>query len=457
MSELNPQIPPQNLEAEQSLLGSLLIDKDAFIKIADIIDGEDFYKDTHRFIYEAMVDLFSKHEPIDLLTLTNLLEERKLLDKVGGRSYLINLTNIVPTASNVVNYSQIVQKKATLRRLLSAASEITMIGHNEKEELDKILDLSEQKLFNVSQKHLKQSFVPIKNVLSETFDRIDELHRTSGKMRGIPTGFGDLDNLLAGLQRSDLVIIAARPSVGKTSFALDIARQVAVKSKTTIGYFSLEMSKEQLVDRMICTQSGIDLWKIRTGKLSDKEDSDDFPRLGHAMGVLSEAPLYIDDSANLSIIDVRTKCRRLKLEHNLGLIIIDYLQLMEARANAESRVQAVAEITRALKQIARELNIPVIALSQLSRAVEMSKPAIPKLAHLRESGSIEQDADIVMFIYRKAADRNYSIEDLTTEEKNLAEIHIAKHRNGPTGLVKLYFDFNQASFKNLEKSQQPRV
>jgi replicative DNA helicase len=451
-NEMLAKIPPQNLEAEQSLLGCLLIDKDAFFKIADLIDADDFYKDSHRQIFDCMLDLFSKHEPIDLLTVTNAIEEKKLLEQIGGRAYLMNLTNVVPTSSHIANYAKIIQKKATLRRLLTAAMEINSLGHNEEEELDKVLDIAEQKLFSVSQKHLKQSFVPIKSVLADTFDRIDELHKNSGQLRGVPTGFTDLDNLMAGLQKSDLIIIAARPSVGKTSFALDLARQVVVKSKITVGYFSLEMSKEQLVDRMLCAQSGIDLWKIRTGKLSDREDSDDFPRLGHAMGVLSEAPLFIDDSANLNIIDVRTKCRRLKMENNLGLIIIDYLQLMEARANAENRVQAVAEITRALKQIARELNVPVIGLSQLSRAVEMSKPAIPKLSHLRESGSIEQDADIVMFIYRKSVDRNYNIEELTPEERNTAEIHIAKHRNGPTGLIKLYFEASQASFKNMAKS-----
>lgn len=448
--ELISKIPPQNNEAEQSLLGSLLIDKDAFFKIADIITADDFYKDSHRLIFECMLDLFNKREPIDLLTLTNLLEEKKQLETTGGRSYLAQLSNVVPTSSHIGNYATIVQKKATLRRLLTAANEITALGYDEKEDLSKVLDLAEQKIFSVSQKHLKQSFIPVKNVLTGTFDRIDELHKTSGKLRGIPTGFQDLDNLTAGLQKSDLIIIAARPSVGKTSLALDLARQIVTESKITVGYFSLEMSKEQLVDRMLCAQSGIDLFKIRTGKLSDSEGSDDFARLGHAMGILSEAPLFIDDSAALNVIDVRTKCRRLKTEHNLNLIIIDYLQLMEARANAESRVQAVAEMTRALKQIARELDVPIIALSQLSRAVEMSKPAIPKLSHLRESGSIEQDADIVMFLYRKAVDRNYNFDDLTPEEKNLAEIHIAKHRNGPTGLIKLFFKSSQASFKNLD-------
>ncbi|MFZ5365286.1 MAG: replicative DNA helicase [Patescibacteria group bacterium] len=445
------KIPPQNLEAEQSLLGSLLIDKEAFLKIADIIDPEDFYRDRHRIIFEQMRKLYSNQEPIDFLTLSNALEENHLLEKIGGRSYLTELSNIVPTSSHAAHYANIIQKKATRRRLLEAATEITEIGYNEEQEIDKLLDLSEQKLFSVSQKHLKKSFVPIDSILNEAFDRIDEIHKGEGKLRGTPTGFGDLDNLLGGLQKSDLVILAARPSVGKTSLALDVARQAAVKGKVPVGLFSLEMSKEQLVDRLLCAQANVDLWKMRTGKLSDRDEDDDFPRIGHAMGILSEAPIYIDDSAMCNVIDIRTKARRLQAEHGLGLIVIDYLQLMESRANAESRVQAVAEITRALKGIARELNVPVLALSQLSRAVEMNKPAIPKLAHLRESGSIEQDADVVLFIYRKTADRNYSPEQIPPDEKNIAEIHIAKHRNGPTGLVKLFFQEQTASFKNLSK------
>lgn len=445
------RIPPQNLEAEQSLLGSLLIDKDAFFKIADQISPDEFYKETHRMVYEAMVELSSRHDPIDFLTLTNILEEKKQLDKVGGRSFITNLTNIVPTASHVQNYAAIIRKKATLRKLLQAAAEITALGQNEDTDLEQVLDEAEQRLFSVSQQNVSQSFIPIKSVLSEAFDRIDEMHRDTGKYRGVPTGFNDLDEILGGLQKSDLLILAARPSVGKTSLALDIARQVAVSSKTAVGYFSLEMSKEQLVDRMLCSQSGVDLWKIRSGKLSDNDQENDFPRLGHAMGILSEAPIFIDDSGAVNIIDVRTKARRLKMEHNLGLIIIDYLQLMESRAGSENRLQAVSEISRALKQIARELDIPILALSQLSRAVELNKPAIPKLAHLRESGSIEQDADIVMFIYRKSVDRNYLPEELSPEDKNQAELHIAKHRNGPTGLVKLYFHAAQASFKNLDK------
>jgi len=446
-------IPPQNLEAEQSLLGSILIDNEIFFKIADMIKSDDFYKDSHTRIYEGMLELYAAHEPIDLLTLTNLLQEKKLLQQVGGRSYLINLTSIVATSGNAVNYTKIIVKKATLRRLLNAANKISDYGHREEEDIDKIIDDSEQELFAVSQSHNKKTFVPIKEVLNGAFDRIDDLNKSDGKLRGIPTGFTDLDSKLAGLQRSDLIILAARPSVGKTSLALDIARQVAVGSKKGVAYFSLEMSKEQLVDRMLCAESKVDLFKIRTGNLSSAEGSDDFPRLGHAMGVLSEAPIFIDDSAGVNIIDIRTKTRRLKMEHDIGLIIIDYLQLMEARAGAESRVQAVAEMTRALKQIARELDIPVIALSQLSRAVEMSKPAIPKLSHLRESGSIEQDADIVMFIYRKSVDRNFAEDELTPEEKHIGELHIAKHRNGPTGMLRLFFNGNLASFENMAQPQ----
>ena len=444
----NEKITPQNIEAEQSLLGSLMIDKDAMIRIADLVRPEDFYKDSHSEIYTAMVDLFARHEPIDILSLSSKLEEKKKLEMIGGRSYLMALTNSVPTASHVVHYANIVQKKATLRRLLQAAGEITGFAYNEEEETENILDKAEQKLFSVSQKYLRQIFIPIKNILSEAFDRIDLLHRDKGKLRGVPTGFSGLDNLLSGLQKSDLVVLAARPSVGKTSLALDIARNAATRSKTPVGVFSLEMSKEQLVDRLLCAESGVDLWKMRTGKLSDRDEDDDFPRIGHAMGVLSEAPIFIDDSATSNIMEIRTKARRLQMEQGLGLLIIDYIQLMESRTKTENRVQEISEITRSLKGIARELNIPVLALSQLSRAVEARSPAIPRLSDLRESGSIEQDADIVMFIYRKAADRNFR--DLSPEEKNLAEIHIAKHRNGPTGVVPLFFDENRASFKNLE-------
>ncbi len=451
---LNHKIPPQNLEAEQSMLGALLIDKDAIIKIADLISADDFYKESHGHIYNIILELFEKKEAIDILSLTSRLEERKLLEQVGGRSYLLSLTNQTPSAAHVVSYAQIIQRKATLRRLISAANNILELGYHEEKEISDVLDKSEQSIFSVSQKYLKEKFTHIKDVLSNAFDRIDELHREKGKLRGIPTGFTDLDNLLAGLQKSDLVILAARPSVGKTSLALDIARNVA-KHKKSVGIFSLEMSKEQLVDRLICAEAGVDMWKMRTGKLS--ESGEDFPKIGQAMSELADSSIFIDDFANTNIMELRTKARRLQMEHGLDLIILDYLQLMEGsgKSSSDNRVQEIAEISRALKGIARELNVPVLALSQLSRAVEQTKPAIPKLSHLRESGSIEQDADVVMFIYRKSADKGYDINTLTEEEKHIAEIHIAKHRNGPVGVVPLYFESTTVSFKSLDKRYAP--
>ncbi len=446
------RIPPQNIEAEMSLLGSILLDKDAMLKIADIVSPDDFYKDSHRHIFESILELYGRNEPIDLLTLSNRLEERGILENLGGRSYLAGLTNAVATSANVIHYAQIIHRKATRRRLLAASQEITRLSmHEETDDVEQVLDEAQKQLFGVSQVYLRQTFAPIRGVLNDAFERIDELHRNKGQLRGLPTGFKDLDNLLAGLQKSDLVILAARPSVGKTSLALDIVRHAGVRAKVPVGVFSLEMSKEQLVDRLLCAEAGIDLWKMLTGHLSDRPEYDDFPRIGHAMGVLSEAPIFIDDTPNNNIMQIRTKARRLQAEHGLGLIVIDYLQLMESRGNIENRVQEVAEITRGLKGIARELNIPVLALSQLSRVVEQSKPAIPKLSHLRESGSIEQDADVVMFIYRKSADRNYRVEDIPPDERFSAEIHVAKHRNGPTGVVKMIFHEPTTSFRNLDK------
>ena len=441
---LPDRIPPQNLEAEQAVLGSLLIDKDAIIKIADIIGPGDFYRDVNATIYEAMQDLYEQHEPIDVVSLSNRLEDKKKLEMVGGMSALTALANVVPTASNVVNYANIVQRKATLRRLLHAASEITSIGFKEEDDVDELLDKAEQQVFAVSQRYLRQNFIPIRSVLSEAFDRIDELHKGGGKLRGVTSGYPDLDKLLAGFQKSDLIILAARPSMGKTTLALDFARYAATKSNVPVGLFSLEMSKEQLVDRMLCAEAGVDLWKMRTGRLSDRPEDSDFPKIGHAMGVLSEAPIYIDDTATSNIMMMRTKARRLQAEHGLGMIVVDYLQLMEGRSNVENRVQEVAEITRGLKAIARELSVPVIALSQLSRAVENRERKIPQLADLRESGSIEQDADVVMFIYRPAMyDR-----DIDPLKKSVAEIHVAKHRNGPTGQVDLIFNENKVRFES---------
>lgn len=452
------KVPPHSLEAEESLLGCLLIDKDAIIKIADSLMPQDFYKDAHKIIYEIIKELYGSQEPIDIITLANRLEEKKKLELIGGRSYLAKLSNTVATSGNIVNYSNIIQRKATLRRLQQAAAEISSLSFAEERDIDEILDETEKKVFSVSQKYLKNAFLPIDNLLTQAFERIDELHKKGGKLRGLPTGFTDLDKLLAGLQKSDLIILAARPSVGKTSLALDIARQAAIASKEGVGIFSLEMGKEQLVDRMLCAQAGVSLWKMRTGNLSDKDGDNDFARIGEAMGKLAEAPIYIDDSGSLSIMEIRAKCRRLQMEKGLSLIIIDYLQLMEGRGKyGDNRVQEIAEISRGLKSIARELNIPILALAQLSRAVEATHPAIPKLSHLRDSGSIEQDADIVMFIYRKAADRGYNPEELPTEDRNKAEIYIAKHRNGPTGKVDLFFDEATTSFKNLTKRYNDEV
>jgi len=439
------KLPPQSVETEQSLLGCLLIDKDAMIRIADTLTEKDFYKDSHRNIFEAMKELYNKREPIDILTLSNRLSEKNHLDIVGGRTYLAQLSNSVATSSNIVTYANIVQRKATLRRLLDVSTQLGELGYSEEEDVEKILDDAEQKIFSVSQKFLKNTFVSMDGLLTDAFERIDELHRQGGKLRGLATGFYDLDNLLAGMQKSDLVVLAARPSVGKTAFALDLARQVALKNKAAVGIFSLEMGKEQLVDRMLCSQAKINLWKMRTGNLGDS----DFININQGMAELSEAQIYIDDSSTNSIMEIRTKARRLQIEKGLDMIVIDYLQLMEGRGKySDNRVQEVAEITRGLKSLARELNIPVLALSQLSRTVEQSNPSIPKLSHLRESGSIEQDADIVMFIYRKAADRNFRREDLSDQDRTSAEIYIDKHRNGPTGKITLRFNEDSANFEN---------
>lgn len=452
------QVPPHSLEAEMSLLGSVLLDKNVLIRVADALRPEDFYKEAHKLIYESILDLYSQHEPVDILTVGNRLDEKKQLESVGGKSYLVEVSNTVATASHATNYAKIINKKAMLRRLIYASTQIGELSQKEDGVIDELLDEAQQHIFNISNRFMKQEFAPIRSVLTDAFDRIDQLHKEKGAMRGVPTGFKDLDNILSGLQKSDLVILAARPSVGKTSLALDMVRHAAVKGKVSVGLFSLEMSKEQLVDRLLCAEANVDLWRLRTGKLSDRPGDDDFPRIGHAMGVLAEAPIYIDDQPNTSIMQIRTKARRLQMEHGLGLIVIDYLQLMESpEASRDGRTQEVAKITRGLKGIARELNVPVLALSQLSRAVELTKPAIPKLAHLRESGSIEQDADVVMFIYRKARDRNYREEDIPPDERHIGEVHIAKHRNGPTGVVKLFFDDARASYRNLDKQHTPPV
>jgi len=443
-AERTGKVPPHNLDAEASLIGAILIDKDAIIKVADIVAPEDFYADRNGLIFTAVMDLYESRQPLDLLTLSNKLEAAGELEHIGGTSYLTELINGVPTAAHITNYAGIVAHKATLRRLISAAGEITGLGYREDEPLDGLLDQAEQRLFEVSQKHLKQNFIAIGSVLAQSFDRLDDLHKDKNKLRGVPTGFRALDNKLAGLQKSDLIVLAARPSMGKTSLALNIAQHVAVKEGIPVGIFSLEMSKEQLIDRMIAGESGIDAWKLRTGSLEDS----DFPKINHAMAVLSEAPIYIDDSAMANVMEMRTKARRLQSEHDLGLIVIDYLQLMSGRTNSnDGRTQEVSEISRGLKALARELNVPVIALSQLNRSVESRSPSIPQLSDLRESGSIEQDADVVMFIYRE----DYYNKD--TDRLGLADILIRKHRNGPIGEVELFWHPEQLVFKGLDRAK----
>lgn len=447
-SQDNLRVPPHNIEAEMSVLGALMLDKEAIIKIADLIKPGDFYKNIHNDIYEMMLELYEEREPIDVLSLSNKLDEKKKLDEVGGASYLASLVNSVPSASNITHYAKVVQKKALLRRLINEASRIAELGYQEGEDVDKILDDAEQKIFSVSQKYIKQDFVPIKSILESAFERIDQLHREDQTLRGVPTGFQDLDHILAGLQKSDLIILAARPSIGKTTLALDIARHAGTKLKIPVGIFSLEMSSDQLIDRLLAAQASVDLWRLRTGRLRSDPGRNDFQKIGEAMGVLSEASIFIDDTATANVLEMRTMARRLQAEHKLGLIIIDYLQLMEGR-HSENRVQEISEISRALKNLAREINIPILALSQLSRAVESRSPQIPKLSDLRESGSIEQDADVVLFLYRE--DR----EKPDTPNKNIVEVIVAKHRNGPLGRVQLYFEESSTTFKSLEKIHTP--
>ncbi len=442
------KLPPQNIEAEQSVLGSLMLDKDAVLKVADIIEPDDFYKDAHTKIYEIMMELYESREPIDLLSLSNRLEEKKQLERVGGVTYLTTLVNTVPTASHVAHYAEIIKKKRILRTLITASHDISAMSYDENNEIEFILDEAEKRIFNVSQKSAKQSFLPMKSALEDAFSRIDRLHKDQGSLRGLPTGFSDLDNMLGGLQKSDLVILAARPSLGKTTLVLNIASHAAMVGKASIGIFSLEMSNDQMIDRLIASQAGIDLQKLRSGQLSTEGEDNDFFRIQEAMGALSEASIFIDDSSSSNVMQMRTMARKLQMEHGLDLIIIDYLQLMQGTGKTENRVEIVSAISRSLKMLARELNVPVIALSQLSRATESRDGQIPKLSDLRESGSIEQDADVVMFIYREDRVKQ------DTERKNIADIIVAKHRNGPVGKVELYFNNNQVAFKNLDKRHQ---
>ena len=449
MAKPEERIPPQNIEAEQSVLGSLMLDKDAILKVVDFLRPIDFYRDTHQAVYKAMVDLFERREPIDILSVTSKLKETKDLTKIGGEAYLAELVNSVPTASSVAHYANIVQRKRILRELISASYDIAQLGYREEEDIDVLLDDAEKRIFRISEKSLSQNFMPVRSSLEEAFERINRLDSQKGETRGVPTGFADLDNYLAGLQKSDLIVLAARPGLGKTSLALDIARNVATKKKIPVGIFSIEMSREQLVDRLIASQADVDLWRIRTGNLSNKGEGNDFERIQNALGILSEAPIFIDDAPSPTIIQMRAMARRLQAEHDLGLIIVDYLQLIQPRTMSDNTVQQITEISRALKALARELEVPVLALSQLSRAVEQRNPQIPRLSDLRDSGSIEQDADVVLFIYR---DIGRDGDD--SAKRNQAEIHIAKHRNGPLGKVPLYFDEKRVSFRDMAKNYE---
>lgn len=432
---LQVRIPPNSPEAEESVLGALLLDKDAIIAIAELLKVEDFYDDRHQEIYEAALELFEERVPIDVLTISEKLKKKKNLKSIGGVSYLVELANKVPTAAHVEHYGKIVKDSATKRSLMKAASRLVDLSMDEGLAADELLDKAESEVFSLTQKHLERAFTPVRDALAESFDRLDELHKQDEGLRGVPTGFQDIDDTLAGLQRSNLLILAARPGVGKTSLALNIAQNVSVKYERPVGFFSLEMSKEELVDRLLIAQADIDAWKLKTGKLSE----DDFTKLSNAMGELAEAPIFIDDTPALSILEMRTKARRLQVENGVDLIIVDYLQLALSR-RLENRVQEVSEISQGLKNLARELKVPVLALSQLSRAVEQRGEKRPQLADLRESGSIEQDADVVMFLWRE-------------DEENIesVDLDIAKHRNGPVKRgVKLQFKGDRIKFYGRE-------
>lgn len=440
------KIPPQHLESEMALLGAIMIRPENIHEIIDVISAESFYADKHKIIYKAMLELLSRGQPIDLLSLSSKLEENKTLDSVGGRSYLAEMIQSVPTATNAVHYAQIVQKKYMLRRLIEAAEKIHDLGFDEVSDIDETLDKAEKKVYEITNSAGNHKFVEIKETLGEAWDRIEKLHESTGELRGVPSGFTALDNMLSGFQKSDLIILAARPSMGKTSLALDIARQAATKHNIPVGFFSLEMSSAQLVDRMLASESKVNAWRLRTGKLSRDED---FGRIRDALDKLSNAPIFIDDQPGNNILKMRAVARRLKSEKGLGLIIVDYLQLIipTNNRNSDNVVQQVTEISRSLKQLARELEVPVIALSQLSRAVEQrGGDGRPKLSDLRDSGSIEQDADVVMFIHREDKYKENS------DKQNIAQIHIEKHRNGAVGSVELFFDSERVTFLNLEKS-----
>lgn len=434
------KVPPNNEEAEASVLGSILIDKEAIMGVSEILSPKDFYNDLNGIIFEAMLSLYEERKPIDILTLTNILKKKKVIDKIKS-SYITDLVNTVPTAANVEHYATIIKELATKRALIQAGSQITELGFSEAEIKD-VLNKAESSIFSISQKHITGGFIPIKEALAESFDRIDELHKKGvGALRGVKTGFVDLDNTLSGMQNSNLLILAARPGQGKTAMVVNIAQHISITEKLPVGIFSLEMSKEELVDRLLVGQADVDSWKLKTGRLSES----DFARLSEAMGQLADAPIYIDDTPGISMSEMRTKARRLQLEKNISIIIVDYLQLVDPGKRYDSRVQEVSIVSQSLKNLARELKIPVIAVSQLSRAVEHRGERKPQLADLRESGAIEQDADVVMFLYRP--DEEYS-------PTMTVKLLIAKHRNGPTGEIDLLFRGDRIRFYNAEKKRE---
>ncbi|MFC1653276.1 replicative DNA helicase [Patescibacteria group bacterium] len=434
------RVPPHSIDAEESVLGALLLDREAAADVAEFLRPEHFYKDANGRVFEAMLELYKERDPIDIVTVANRLKKSKSLTKVGGSVFLSELANKVPTAAHAEHYGRIVKDNYTKRELISSAARLTENAFDDSKEIKDLLDSAERDVFSLSQQHLKNVFISIKDALAESFDRLDELHKTAGGMRGVPTGFADIDDALAGMQPSNLVILAARPSVGKTALALNIAQYVAVHHKMPIGFFSLEMSREELVDRLLVAQANIDAWKLKTGRLGEAE----FSALSDAMGVLADAPIYIDDTPGMSILEMRTKARRLMAEHGLKLIVVDYLQLIHGRRNAESRVVAVTEISQGLKNLARELKVPVLALSQLSRAVEhRGGSKQPQLADLRESGAIEQDADVVMFLFRG-----------DDEDRTNIKLSIAKHRNGPLRMVDLKFVGDKIKFYGMERKRK---
>ncbi len=447
MADRNKFVPPHSMEAERSAIGSLLVDKDSILKISDFIAPEDFYHDAHRLIFQAVSDLYDKRIPIDLVTLTNILDDRDQLKLIGGASYLAQLANEVPTSTHIFQYATIVKEKAMLRKLIKAGDIIKGYGFTEDENIEELVDKAEKAVFEVSQTFISDRFVHIKDVLSGTYEKISDLHDPEAKEKyaGMPTGFKDIDRLLSGLHPSDLIILAARPSMGKTALALNFAQNIA-KSGKAVGIMSLEMSKEQLVERMFCSLLAVDSWKLRTGQLTD----DDFSKIGSVMDELNNMKIYIDDSLGNSISELKAKARRLKMEGGLDVLFIDYLQLMSGSSKSQyqgNRVQEISEISRSLKALARDLAIPIVALSQLSRAVEMRPVKIPQLSDLRESGAIEQDADVVMMMYRE----DYYEED--SEKKGLTDIYVRKHRNGPIGHVELAFKKEQLRFLDVETNR----